>query len=409
MPPRPAPSPPVIVLGRHITAVGVLRTFAKRHVPAWSAEDTDDIITRSRWYQPTPIRLAETDDSAALEAFLARLPIDRAVLVACGDRWTAAVAGLSPAIRERFPASVPPRDAVDRCIDKEAFRSLVAELGIPAPRSQRLRSSADLAAVSDDELAGGFLKPTDSQRYARVFTTKGAFAASRVEAQRLVDEAAAEGFEYLLQEWIPGDVPRTILLDGFIDGGGELKGMIARRRIRMEPPRIANTAASVTIPLEEVADAVRTARRLLDALRYRGVFNLELKQDERDDRFKVIELNPRPTWYIEHLARAGAHLAWMAYLDALDRWVPPMRSYQVGRYAMYEVREIGALLRAAAERRRPDGPVLQPWLRGDHMLIRLDDPMPGIVDLARAVRGRVRGDSERVPKPGPARSLRRVT
>src|SRR4051794_9367419 len=96
---------PVVVLGRHITATGVLRTFGRRHVPTFTAEATDDIVTRSRFYRPTPIRLDETDDSEALATFLERLPLERAVLMACGDRWTAAVAGLPPESRIRFRAS----------------------------------------------------------------------------------------------------------------------------------------------------------------------------------------------------------------------------------------------------------------------------------------------------------------
>ena len=387
---------PVVILGRHITATNVLRTLVRRGLKAYVAQDTTDIITRSRWYRPTPHRIAETDDSALLARFLERLPLKSAVLMACGDRWTAAVAGLPPETRARYRASVPPRDAVEICIDKERFRAFVADLGIPAPRSRRITSAADLRAVSDEELAGGFLKPTDSQRYARVFATKGAFAATRAEATELVGRAVSEGFEYLLQEWIPGGISRTILIDGFVDRHGQVAAVVARRRVRMDPPRIANTATSVTIPLAEVGEAVEITRRILAALAYRGIFNVEFKQDERDGLFKIIEVNPRPTWYIEHLARAGAHTAWMSYLDAQDLPVAPMGGYDIGRYGMYEVYEIAALLRAWSSRRRPNGPVIRPWLKGDHMLIRLDDPMPGAADLARAVRGRVANIARRL-------------
>src|SRR5919112_2480926 len=126
--------PPVVILGNHITATGVLRTLVRRGLEAHVAQDTSDIITRSRWYRPTPSRLPETDDSLTLAAFLDGLPLESAVLVATGDRWTAAVSGLPAEIRARFPASVPPRESVETCIDKDRFRGFVADLGIPAPR-----------------------------------------------------------------------------------------------------------------------------------------------------------------------------------------------------------------------------------------------------------------------------------
>src|SRR5919107_2610995 len=103
---------PVVILGNHITATGVLRTLVRRGIEAHVPQETSDIITRSRWYRPTPERLPETGDSPTLAAFLDRLPLESAVLLASGDRWTAAVAGLPPDTRTRFPASVPPRDSV---------------------------------------------------------------------------------------------------------------------------------------------------------------------------------------------------------------------------------------------------------------------------------------------------------
>src|SRR5438067_1144915 len=82
--------------------------------------------------------------------------------------------------------------------------------------------------LPDEELASAFLKPTDSQRYARLFGTKGSFVRSRAAAGRLVAEATAAGVGVMLQEWIPGGPSATILIDGFVDRAGSLKAMVAR-------------------------------------------------------------------------------------------------------------------------------------------------------------------------------------
>jgi predicted ATP-grasp superfamily ATP-dependent carboligase len=155
----------------------------------------------------------------------------------------------------------------------------------------------------------------------------------------------------------------------------------------MDPPKLANTTLDVTIPLAEVDEAVRNVRRLLAELRYRGVFNIEFKQDERDGTFRIIEVNARPYWLIAHTATAGMDLPWLAYLDAQGLPLPPMEQ-QVGRYGMYEVPEISALIRAWVRGRRPEGPIVAPWLRGDHTLLWASDPLPGVFDLSRATRRR---------------------
>ncbi|NJD26777.1 MAG: hypothetical protein FIA92_00580 [Chloroflexi bacterium] len=379
-----APQPTAIILGAHIAALGTLRRLTDQGVPCQVLDDTTDIITHSRWYRPTARRLAETDDSAALAEHLEGLPVERAVVIPCSDTWTLAVSGLPELTRERFMASVPPRSTVEQLVDKRRFRELVDRVGLPHPRTAVIREPADLDQVSDLELTDGFLKPIDSQLHNRHYGTKGHFVHSRGEAERMVRDAAARGITFLFQEWIPGGPARTILLDGFVDAGGSMRGILARRRVRMHPPRIANTTHDVTIPLAEVEPAVEHTRRLFGSIPYRGVFNIEFKEDPRDGEFRVIELNPRPFWLIAHTAAAGLDLPQMVYRDAQGLPVPEVTAYAVGRHGIYELPEIRALVSAWSALRRPDGPVIGPWLRGDHILLSRRDPMPAVAAVWNA-------------------------
>jgi predicted ATP-grasp superfamily ATP-dependent carboligase len=189
----------------------------------------------------------------------------------------------------------------------------------------------------------------------------------------------------MLQEWIPGEPSATILIDGFVDRTGRVRGIQPRRRVRMDPPRLANTACSVTIPLAEVEGPLATTRRLLASVGYRGIFNVEFKLDARDGAWKIIEVNPRAFWMVAHVAAAGLDLPWMAYLDALELPVPPQTRYQLGRYGHYELPDAASIIRAVAHGRRPDGSVLRPWLLGDHAMFWWSDPVPGLLDFRNAV------------------------
>ncbi len=396
----PTPRLPVLIFGPHITALGVLRQLARRGIQGYVADATSNIIVRSRWYRPTEPTLPETSDSEALAGFLRSLDIPRAVLIPCSDQWTLAVAGLPPDLRERFPASVPPREAVEQFVDKDRFRMLVDGLGIPHPRSLPIGDPADLDRATDDELSNGFLKPTESFRHNRRFGTKGFFVHSRQEAVELVEQGSAAGITFMLQDWIPGNMSKTVLIDGFIDRAGALKALVARRRVRMDPPMIANTSSDVTIPLGQVSECIEVVRRLLGTVDYRGIFNVEFKFDERDGHFKIIEVNPRPTWYVGHIARSGVDLPGMSYLDAQGLPVTAAGSYQVGRYGLYEILDAAALLRAWRSLRRPEGAVLRPWLTGDHVLFWWSDPMPALADVSQTFRrkaGRTVGRFQRPP------------
>lgn len=387
---------PVLIFGPHIAALGVLRMLARRRVPAYVVDDTSNVIVHSRWYRRPERTLAETSDPSVLDDYLRSLRLPRAVLIACSDQWALAVAGLPEETRQRFPSSIAPAETIAQLVDKDRFRALVDRLDIPRPRTIPIHDVADLDLATDEDLTNGFLKPTESQRHNRRFRNKGFFVESRAEAVRLVEEATDAGITFMLQEWIPGDPTMTYLIDGFVDGAGHISTMVARRRIRMDPPRLANTCSDVTIPLAEVEACLPALRRLLEGVRYRGIFNVEFKFDVRDGRFKIIEVNPRPFWLIGHIAQAGADLPWMSYLDAQGVALTAPTPYQVGRYGMYEIPDATAIARALANGRRPKGPLGGPWLRGDRALFWWQDPLPAVAGVGQIATRRLATVHDRI-------------
>jgi predicted ATP-grasp superfamily ATP-dependent carboligase len=400
----PSPRVPVLIFGAHLAALGVLRVLARHGVECYVADETSNIIVRSRWYRPTEQTLIESPDSGALAAFLESLSLPRAVLIACSDQWALAVAGLPEELRERFPASIASREVIEQLVDKDQFRALVERLDIPRPRTHLISEPGDLDAVTDEELVSGFLKPTESHLHNRRFGTKGFFVHSRAEAVQRIEQARGAGITFMLQDWIPGGLGNTIIIDGFVDRSGAIVSMGARRRVRMEPPRIANTCLDVTIPLAEVEEAVPALRKLLAEVRYRGIFMVEFKRDDRDGVYKIIEVNARPFWLISHVVRSGLDLPWMSYHDAQGLPVPASTSLQVGRYGMYEILDATAIARAWRSTRQPDGPVLRPWLSGDRCLFWWRDPMPAAAALWQSIgrrldRSRARLRRTAAPQP----------
>jgi D-aspartate ligase len=385
-----AASVPAIILGADTGPLGVLRGLARHGVPCLVADDTSDMITRSRWYRPAPKRLRETSDSQALAAYLETLGVERAVVIGSSDRWALAAAGLPADLGDRFMTSTPSRDTAEQLVDKDRFRALVERLGIPAPRSVQLSRVDDLAALTDADLRRGFLKPTDSQLHRDHFHNKGSFASSRDEARQQLEQAEAAGVTLFYQEWIPGPMAATVLFDGFVDRTGVLRGVVARRRLRVHPDPIGNTCSSVTIRHADVADALGSLRELLAGVGYRGAFNAEFKLDEADGLHKILEVNARPAWYVGAMASAGVDIPWMVYLDAQGLPVQSATTYRIGRYAVVEPRDLRAILHALRSRRLPSGPVVRPWLVGDHTHFWATDPLPAFNGLIRRLQRRRR-------------------
>ena len=373
----------MLVLGKGMTALGVVRVLGRRGVPLFVAGTGQDIVIRSRWYRALPG--GPLARGASLADRLASLDVERMVLLPCSDGWAMAVSELPPELRERFPASVAETSRLQRFVDKGLFAETLVELGVPHPRTVRV-SAMDALEAADGWLGNAFLKPADSGRFAAEFGVKGVRPKNRDHAEKVVARAREKGLELLVQEFIPGPPTRHYFLDGFVDREGRVRAMFARRRLRMFPAEFGNSTYTESIPLASVAAAEATLRGLLSAIGYRGVFSAELKHDERDGVFKLLEVNARPWWFVEFAASCGVDVCEMARRDALGEDVPLVTEYRVGRRCVYARRDLATRQGNHAR----IAPILTSWIGARHLTFAWDDPMPGFQEVSDWTRRKLR-------------------
>jgi predicted ATP-grasp superfamily ATP-dependent carboligase len=384
------PETPALLLGSGITVLGTLRSLSMAGIPALCLSAEREMERHSRWYRPPP-GAAFLAGPESLADHLSRLPLPRGVLFACSDHWVRAVGELDSGLAQRFPISQLSPELYRLFVDKGGFAGLLARFGVPHPRTVVLESRDDLEQVPPEELPGYFLKPRDSLGFARRWGIKALRVASREEAAARFEELKEAGFAVVLQELIPGPADRHYYVEGFIDREGRPRATFARRRLRMFPPDFGNSTYMVSIPLEEVAAAAADLHRLFAAVGYRGIFSAELKLDDRDGLFKLLEVNVRPWWYIELATHCGINVAALAYRDALGRDVPLLESYRTGVRSMhfeYDLHVCGELRRRGA---MSLGDCLRDWRRARFTVFRWDDPLPALAGLAGKVRRRWAG------------------
>jgi D-aspartate ligase len=226
------------------------------------------------------------------------------------------------------------------------------------------------------------VKPRDSQAFVQRFGVKGFPLEGRADADARLAAAAEAGLAVLLQEYVPGPPDAHYFVDGYVALDGRPLAFFARRRLRMYPPDFGNSTYHLSVPLEEVEDAVRHLRTLLGACGYVGIFSAEFKRDARDGVLKLLEVNVRPWWYVEFAALCGVDVCSLAYRDALGLPVEAPAPYRVGHTCVLP----GADVRAFRATRHETGLGLFPWLRSwsgaSHTVWRLDDPLPGPFQLA---------------------------
>lgn len=382
---------PAIVMGRGATALGILRSLALAGIPAYVACPQDDLVTRSRWYRPTPgMPWDGRPGPEGLEALRA-MPLERAVIIAGADdaaMWLTDLA--STDLGGRFLVSTSSRAAQELLQDKSLFAAYLAGAQIPHPRTYRLESPEDVAAVPFDTLDRVFIKPVNSQKFSDVTGVKGVWVDTHTAMADVWARLHAQGFSVMAQEYVPGPANEHFFVDGFRDAAGGYPGLFARRRVRMSPPDFGNSSCSGSVPLGEVAKAVDHVRRLLDGLAYRGIFSAEFKRDPRDGEFRILEVNTRAWTYVEFAARCGVNVCDMAWHDAQGLAVRhATHEYATGKLCVDLHHDLACVRRSWRAHPLSMGDVLVQWAHADLHVFRVDDAMPALHGLASLFRKRM--------------------
>ncbi len=379
---------PALVVGGGLSALGAIRLLGKAGVRTYCFGEPG-LARMSRWYRAAPGADREHSRPTDLEAYLSSTSLERAVLIPASDAAVRAVAALPPALAERFPASVPRGGISDRLTDKALFAELLDEVGVPGPITHRVDQREDLERIDAALFDGAFLKPADSASFMARFGVKGLRVASREDALAQAAVPLAEGHKLVLQEYVPttlnadgsGRRGDHILIDAFVDRNGHVNGMFARRRLRMYPLDFGNTTYMRSIPLEDVAVAANDLRRIVTHLDHRGIFSGEFKQDPRDGRYKLLEINARVWWFVEYAGRCGLDVCAMSYLDALGERVEDVERYKIGArfvQAYFDFHAIRALHKAG---RLGLASAAMSWVGAQEPTFNWTDPVPAAYEI----------------------------
>lgn len=389
---RDAKDLPVLVFGTTVTVLGAVRAFARRGQEVWTHTEPGDVITLSRYYKPMPLPPgfdAKALPAAKMESILRSLPFPGAFLLPCSDLWTEAAVSLPEDLKSRFPASIAPRDSIITLQDKGRLAAIMAELGLPHPRSFAADREEDLAAVDDRVFESAFLKPKSSPLFIQRFRVKGFHVRSRAEAVARLREVREAGFEVILQEYVPGPPTAHYFIDGFMDARGEVQARFARQRLRMFPADFGNSTYMVSVAMSYVRPAMESLEALLNKLEYRGIFSAEFKLDPRDGRFYLLEVNARPWWYVGFAESCGVHVCAMAYADAVGLPLPVLKPYPVGKTCVYPIFDIREYLwHRRHGRGQPHASLLEclgAWLFAGKAAFAWDDPRPAVSGFLAAL------------------------
>jgi predicted ATP-grasp superfamily ATP-dependent carboligase len=270
-----------------------------------------------------------------------------------------------------FVYPFPPWSVLERIQDKRRQLETAVEAGVHIPETRYPQSAAEAVAAGEELGYPVLLKPRHPDGFKRRFRRQAFRCETSADVER--SYADAEAFGPMLQELVPGGDGELYSLGSYLREDGEALGLFCGRKLRQSPPGIGTCRVGEAVWVEDV---VQDGLRLLRALGYHGISQVEFKRDPRNGRYKLMEVNPR-LWQWHGLAAAcGVDLPVIAYADLLGRQVEPATMNGSGR-------------RWAITFLPGESPALSrpPYVEA---VFAFDDLKPGLVHAARLVRSALR-------------------
>ena len=369
------------MIGGNLNGLSIARSLGRHGVPVWVTTPPNAKLASCSRYTlrtlPWPDGESEAQVGYLLE-LAARYDLDQWVLFPTSDESAALLSKFHTALSRRFLVSTPTWEALRWAYDKRLTYQLAAEQKVDYPSTIYPATEVDLEGVPCAFPA--ILKPATHATINRFTADKAWPVANREELLARYREA---------RELIP---PELILVQERIPGGGESQfsyaalcydgqpiASLTARRTRQYPIDFGYSSSFVeTLDIPEI---VGPSRRLLTAIRYTGLVEVEYKLDARNGRYKLLDINPRLWTWSPLGGRAGIDFPYLLWRMTVGRPVPEKTGRTGARWVRMST-DVPAAIHLMLRGRLSLGAYLRS-LRSpvEFALMAADDPLPGLLDL----------------------------
>ncbi|MEJ2888108.1 carboxylate--amine ligase [Actinomycetospora aeridis] len=354
--PTAAHQVPAYVLGGYESGMAVVGSLGRAGVPVVAVLTSPREITRHSRYVGGSVTVPDPADHTTdyVEALLGLADSHGpGVVVPTTDESLEAVAAHHATLSARHTVACPPDAVAQTFLDKRITSEIADRVGVEAPITAAPASYDELAALAPRLRFPCLVKPAESYRYNRAFGVKMKRVHTPDELRTAWGEAHELGIGTMVQELIPGPETGGVNYNVYVVDGEPLVEMTSRK-LRLNPRDFGYPSAVVSGHVPEV---VEPGRAIVAAMGIEGFANVEFKQDERDGRYRLMEVNGRPNMSGRLAVRCGVDFPLMTYRHLVHGERPVAAPWREGVYWVNEFKDTRILV----DRWR-DGRL--PWLRG---------------------------------------------
>jgi D-aspartate ligase len=321
--------PAAIVIGLDcITGLQSARILAARGVPVIGiAADPGHFASRTNSCRQ--VYYNDTSGTALVQRLQALGPhfSQKAILFPCTDAAVLTLSRHRSDLQAWYRLRLAAPDVVEMLMDKTRFTLFAQKAGLPIPQVCLLHSRQDAEAAAATLTFPCILKPPlkspawEQNSRAKVYKVK-----SPEELLALYDRCHGWADVLMAQEWIEGSDANLYSCNCYFNEQSEPLVTFVARKLRQWPPEAGTSCLGEEVRDDTVLDETLRLFRRVD---YQGLGYLEMKRDERNGRYYIIEPNiGRPTGRSAIAEAGGVELLYTMYCDLAGRPLPANRQQQ---------------------------------------------------------------------------------
>jgi len=375
----------VIVIGDHVQALGIIRSLGRHHIPVYLLHDKNLCIGKFSRYTKRFIRAPSPSNELEFVNFLIRLTKNEQqvkgwILMPTNDTAVYTLSRHKETLEEYYKVPTPSWNIVKFAYNKRLTYSIAEKNNVPVPKTFYPENPNTLHEILSSITFPVIIKGI----VGRYFYQKTGIKAFKVNSEEELIEkytnllSVVKPSEIMIQEVIHGSSSNHVYSFCSFFKNRELVAFWIGQKIREHPKDLGTATFAESIYIPEIKEL---GTRILKAMNYYGISEIEFKKDPRDGNFKLIEMNAR-TWLWHSLAiRCGVDFPYLLYRDMMEESVTPVTSFRENVKWIHIYTDIGIMIREVLKKNLKIRDYLSS-LKGEKefAVLSLDDPLPFIVE-----------------------------
>lgn len=283
----------VIVIGGHVQGLGIIRIFGRNNIPCYLLDSNNINIAKHSKYC---VKFFKIDPKQEFISFLVKLNheynLNDWLLIPTDDNYVRILSQNKELLEKYFHVSVDSWQVIEKCYNKRITYRIAQDLGIDMPKTyfpDNIEEIKRLNVSFPCIIKPAIMHKLNSQIHQKVLVCK-----NREELitnyEKVLHYIPPD--EVIIQEIIPGDSENQYSACFFYNRTEPFVSLLARRK-RQYPIDFGKCTTFAETIFDE--SLLQHAQLILNKINFWGLCEVEFKKDERDGKYKFLEINPR-TW-----------------------------------------------------------------------------------------------------------------